>query len=193
MNIIGLTGGIGAGKTSILNLFEKKNINCFNSDLIAKNLLDNDLRLKIQGLFGLDLYIKGKLNRNKLSNIVFNDKKKLSLLNSIVHPEVRKKFEDFIKTNISDNFVVYETALLFELGFYKKCDFIILVIAPHKKRISRIMNRDNLLESEIIKRMNFQWSDDRKANLSNYILKNDNWEKTLSEFDKLFKKLNLSY
>ena len=133
MNIIGLTGGIGAGKTSILNLFEKKNINCFNSDLIAKNLLDNDLRLKIQGLFGLDLYIKGKLNRNKLSNIVFNDKKKLSLLNSIVHPEVRKKFEDFIKTNISDNFVVYETALLFELGFYKKCDFIILVIAPHKK------------------------------------------------------------
>ena len=84
MNIIGLTGGIGAGKTSILNLFEKKNINCFNSDLIAKNLLDNDLRHKIQGLFGLDLYIKGKLNRNKLSKIVFNDKKKLSLLNSIV-------------------------------------------------------------------------------------------------------------
>ena len=193
MKIIGLTGGIGAGKTSVLNLFEKRNINCFNSDLVAKRLLDNDLRDKIQSLFGLDLYIKGKLDRNKLSKIVFNDKNKLSLLNSIVHPEVRKKFEDFVKTNSNDDFVIYETALLFESGFYKKCDFIILVIAPYKKRIVRIIKRDNLLELEIIKRMNFQWSDDRKADLSNYILKNDNWEKTLSEFDKLLKKLNLSY
>ncbi|MBK78085.1 MAG: dephospho-CoA kinase [Flavobacteriaceae bacterium] len=193
MKIVGLTGGIGSGKTSILNLFKKNNIKCFNSDFIAKNLMERDLMEKIKILFGSDIYIKGKLNRKKISKIVFNDKEKLSSLNSIVHPEVRKKFENFIKNNKKDKILVYETALLFETGFYKKCDFTILVIAPFEKRIQRIIKRDKLLESEIIKRMKHQWSDKKKAELSDYIINNDIWENTLFEFNKLFKKLNLAY
>jgi len=190
MKIVGLTGGIGSGKTSILNLFEKKNINCFNSDIIAKRLLNNHLKDKIKTLFGSDIYVRGKLDKKKFSNLVFNDKKKLSLLNSIVHPEVRKKFKDFIKINRKEKFVIYETALLFETGLYKKCDFIVLVIAPFEKRIDRIIKRDNLLKSEIIKRIKFQWSDRKKVNLSDYIINNDNWKDTLLDFNKLFKKLN---
>lgn len=193
MKIVGLTGGIGSGKTSILNLFKKNNIKCFNSDLIAKDLMENDLKDKIKILFGSEIYPKGKLNRRKISDIVFNDREKLSLLNSTVHPEVRKKFKNFIKTNEKDKILVCETALLFETGFYKKCDFTILVIAPFQKRIERIIQRDNLLESEIIKRMEHQWSDKKKANLSDHIINNDNWKDTLLQFDNLFKKLNLYY
>ncbi len=193
MKIVGLTGGIGSGKTSILNLFKKNNIKCFNSDLIAKDLMENDLKDKIKILFGSEIYPKGKLNRKKISDVVFNDKEKLSLLNSTVHPEVRKKFKNFIKTNEKDKILVCETALLFETGFYKKCDFTILVIAPFQKRIERIIQRDNLLESEIIKRMEHQWSDKKKANLSDHIINNDNWKDTLLQFDNLFKKLNLYY
>ena len=193
MKIVGLTGGIGSGKTSILNLFKKNNIKCFNSDLIAKDLMENDLKDKIKILFGSEIYLKGKLNRKKISDIVFNNREKLSLLNSTVHPEVRKKFKNFIKTNEKDKILVCETALLFETGFYKKCDFTILVIAPFQKRIERIIQRDNLLESEIIKRMEHQWSDKKKANLSDHIINNDNWKDTLLQFDNLFKKLNLYY
>ena len=193
MKIVGLTGGIGSGKTSILNLFKKNNIKCFNSDLIAKDLMENDLKDKIKIIFGSEIYPRGKLNRKKISDIVFNDREKLSLLNSTVHPEVRKKFKNFIKTNEKDKILVCETALLFETGFYKKCDFTILVIAPFQKRIERIIQRDNLLESEIIKRMEHQWSDKKKANLSDHIINNDNWKDTLLQFDNLFKKLNLYY
>ena len=124
MNIVCLTGGMGTGKTSILNLFKKKNINCFNSDFIAKNLMDNDLKEEIKTLFGSDIYEKGKLNRKKISKIVFNDIKKLNKLNSIVHPAVRKNFKDFIKNNEKDKFIVYETALLFETGFNRECDIM---------------------------------------------------------------------
>tara|TARA_B100001250_G_scaffold81305_1_gene66916 strand:+ start:1176 stop:1757 length:582 start_codon:yes stop_codon:yes gene_type:complete len=193
MKIVGLTGGIGSGKTSILSLFKKNKINCFNSDLIAKKLMNNDLKDKIKNLFGSNIFKEGKLNTKKFSKIVFNDKEKLSLINSVVHPEVRGKFNDFIKNNKKDKFVVYETALLFETGFYKKCDFIILVIAPFQKRIDRIIKRDNLLKSEIIKRTKYQWPDEKKVELSNYILNNDNWEETLLEFDKLFNNLIKAY
>ena len=193
MKIIGLTGGIGSGKSSILNLFKKKNISCFNTDFIAKQLMDNELKEKIKTLFGTDIYKKGELNRKKISKIVFNDKEKLSLINSLVHPEVRSEFKDFIKKNKKDKFIVYETALLFETGFYEKCDFIILVIAPFQKRIHRIIKRDNLLKSDIIKRINNQWPDEKKVDLSDYILNNDNWKETLLEFDKLFNKLIKAY
>lgn len=193
MKIIGLTGGIGSGKSSILNLFKKKNISCFNTDFIAKQLMDNELKEKIKTLFGTDIYKKGELNRKKISKIVFNDIEKLNKLNSIVHPAVRKNFTDFVKRNKKDKFIIYETALLFETGFNKECDIIILVIAPLKKRIKRIIKRDGLLKSEITRRINHQWSDKKKVDLSDYIINNDNWENTLIEFDKIFNKLNLSY
>ena len=193
MKIIGLTGGIGSGKSSILNLFKKKNISCFNTDFIAKQLMDNELKEKIKTLFGTDIYKKGELNRKKISKIVFNDIEKLNKLNSIVHPAVRKNFTDFVKRNKKDKFIVYETALLFETDFNKECDIIILVIAPLKKRIKRIIKRDGLLKSEITRRINHQWSDEKKVDLSDYIINNDNWRNTLIEFDKIFNKLNLSY
>ena len=193
MNIVGLTGGMGTGKTSILNLFKKKNINCFNSDFIAKNLMENDLKEEIKTLFGSDIYEKGKLNRKKISKIVFNDIKKLNKLNSIVHPAVRKNFRDFIKNNEKDKFIVYETALLFETGFNRECDIIILIVSPFKKRIERIMKRDGLLKSEIIRRIDHQLPDKKKVDLSDYIIENDNWKNTLIEFENVFKKLNLSY
>ena len=114
-------------------------------------------------------------------------------MNSIVHPAVRKNFRDFVKSNKKDKFIVYETALLFETNFNKECDIIILVIAPLKKRIRRIIKRDGLLKSEITKRIHHQRSDEKKAGLSDYIINNDNLRNTLIEFDKIFGKLNLSY
>ena len=95
--------------------------------------------------------------------------------------------------NKKDKFIVYETAIFYETGFNKECDVIILVIAPLKKRIKRIIKRDGLLKSEITRRINHQWSDEKKVDLSDYIINNDNWGNTLIEFDKIFNKLNLSY
>jgi len=187
MKVIGLTGGIGSGKTLILKEFEKKGIPCYSADKKAKYLMQNNLKLKseIKSFFGSAIFEKEQLLTKNIAKIVFNDVEKLKKLNSLVHPFVSNDFEIW-KDNQKKNFVMKEAAILFESGAYKKCDIIILVVAPKKERIKRIMERDGSSEKEVLNRMNNQWEDSEKMKLADYVIENIKWENTLEKIEKVY-------
>jgi len=173
MKIIGLTGGIGSGKTTISKEFIDNSIKVYNSDDRAKFLMNNSKKVKNKLLnsFGSETYLNGYLNRPYLSNLIFSDSKSLNLINSIVHPEVKIDFMNW-KTFIKEKYIIYESALIFETGSYKLNDFNILVTSELDSRINRVMLRDNLDKSIVIKKINSQWKDEKKIPLADYVFLN---------------------
>lgn len=191
---IGITGGIGSGKTIIAHVFEILGVPVFYSDAVAKNLLSQDKNVKHQiiNIFGEALLSdKNEIDKNLLSKIVFSDKEKLAKLNSIIHPEVKKVFENWLKeqTKTNTKYILKEAALLFEAGTYKELDKIITVIAPKDLRIKWVMKRDNITAEAIIKRMENQWTDDEKIKLSDFIIQNDDKTLLLPQILKIHNKL----
>ena len=191
MIIIGLTGGIGSGKSTILNYLKNNGYPCFESDKVGKKLLEDELRDSIIKLFGKEIYNpKGILNSRALSKKIFSDPKLLKNLNDIVHPAVHKAFVKFKKKHENFPIVIKEAAILIESGSYKSCDFIILVKAPRNERIKRILARDNVNESDVIERMNNQWEDKKKEKYADYVIENISLDKTFENIKILIKKLN---
>lgn len=173
--IIGLTGGIGSGKSTIAKYIEQLGVPVYIADLEAKKILDSEaVTGKIIDVFGKDIVENGKIDRKKLSNIVFRQPEKLQILNSIIHPEVAVHFKNWVDKNQDASIVVKEAAILFESGSYKDCDKIILVTAPKEIRIQRVMKRDKLSRESIESRMANQWSEERKEALSDFIIVNEN-------------------
>ena len=190
MKVIGLTGGIGSGKTTILKWFETQNIPCFESDAVAKTLLNSSLKSRISKIFGNNIYnSSGILNRKKLAARVFNNPKELAKLNVIVHPAVENAFEDFKKKHKEDSIIIKEAAILFESGGYKNCDAIILVIASEESRIQRVLKRDKIKKKDIETRIRLQWSDDKKKVLSDYLIQNENFQTALDQANKILNSL----
>ena len=187
---IGLTGGIGSGKTKVSKIFSEKGFKIFNSDEIAKMIIRNDNSVKnsIINFFGANSYIGENLNSKYISEIVYNEKDKLNYLNSIVHPKVFYQFEKFMKSNLNSKILV-ESAILFESNFYKMLDDIILLISPKADRISRIIKRDNIDKSEIEKIMSVQWSDKKKISLATYVIENINFAETSMQILSLISKI----
>jgi dephospho-CoA kinase len=173
MKIIGLTGGIGSGKTTVLNLFQELGASVFIADLEAKNLMNTDPELiqNIKNLFGKKSYVKGELNRQFISNIVFKDEEQLKSLNALVHPKVRKYFLHFVEITKA-KIIIYESAILFESGSDKICDFIITVTANFNDRIERIVKRDGISKEQILERMKHQLNDEAKIKQSNFVINN---------------------
>lgn len=174
--VVGLTGGIGSGKTTVLEHFKRiGNIAIYNADIEAKKLMtiSSTIKEKIINHFGQESYINDELNRPYIANKVFSNKLELNALNSIVHPEVYKHLKLFIEANQSKDYVIYENAILFENKSDTFCDFIISVYASKRVRIMRVVKRDNVSESEVQKRMDNQWNDQKKLLLSNYIIDNN--------------------
>ena len=191
MIIVGLTGGIGSGKSTILNYFRDHGYPCFESDEVGKKLLQVDLKETVLNLFGEELYDeKGILDRKALSKKVFSDSKLLETLNDIVHPAVNETFEKFKKKHRDFPIIVKEAAILIESGSYKSCDVIVLVKAPKDERIKRIVVRDSVNESEVIARINNQWEDKKKEKYADYVIENISLEKTYGQVKTLIKKLN---
>jgi len=190
MKIVGLTGGIGSGKSAVLAVFSSLGIPCFQSDIRAKKLMQEDPELirKIKSLFGDDIYLGEKLDRNKLSDLVFDDKAKLNSLMDIVHPRVKRDFEFFL-TKQNAEYVIKEAAILFETGGEKDCDVTLLVTAPKKLRIQRVIKRDNINSEQIKSRMSHQWTDEKKLPLADYVINNIDWDKTLKRIEEIHKKL----
>ncbi len=191
MIIIGLTGGIGSGKSTILNYLKNNGYPCFESDKVAKKLLEGELKDSIIKLFGKEIYNpKGILNSRVLSKKVFSDSKLLKNLNDIVHPAVHKAFLKF--KNKYENFpiIIKEAAILIESGSYKSCDFIVLVKAPRNERIKRIVARDAVNEPDVIERINNQWEDKKKEKYADYVIENINLDKTFEKVKILIEKLN---
>jgi dephospho-CoA kinase len=183
--VIGLTGGIGAGKSYLAEkLIEKYPV--YNSDYWAKILINQDFELKkaIQLNFGLQSYNKDGLDREYLAQVVFNNPKQLSKLNSIVHPAVRRHCDKWCSENQAD-FVFVEAAILFETGRYKDFDYNILVTASEETRIKRIQERDGLKPTEIKKRFANQWSFEKKKDLADFVFFNENTS-FKSELERLY-------
>ena len=187
---VGLTGGIGSGKTTVSKVFADKNFKIFNSDDIAKNIIKTDIEIKksIINIFGSKSFNGSDYNSIYISEVIFSDPKKLDLLNSIVHPKVFEKFKKFVKKNLKSKILV-ESAILFESNFYKLMDYNILLKSPKIERINRIINRDNLSRKMIEKIMNVQWSDKKKINLATFVIENINISKTKTEILSLINKI----
>lgn len=173
---IGITGGIGSGKTTVCKVFELLGVPVFYADLVAKSIMQTDLQLKNEILiaFGPQSYsIDGLLNRPYISSIVFKDELQLNKLNSIVHPAVFRAFDNWIATHSDAPYVLKEAALLFESESHKMCDLSILVISPEATRIRRVIARDHISKDEIMLRMKRQFTDEQKMKLTDHVLIND--------------------
>ena len=171
---IGITGGIGSGKTFICKLFEALGIPVYNADEEAKRLMNTDIRIKekLIAQFGEATYKDGLLDRAFLADMAFSDKDKLELLNSIVHPIVIQEAKDWAERQTT-RYSLKEAALLFESGSYKELDYTILVTAPMDIRIQRVIERDGATEQQVRERINKQLSDEEKLQLADFVIVND--------------------
>ena len=177
MKIVGLTGGIGSGKSTVLNLFKGCGVKTFSADLSAKKLVNSDIILinLIKDSFGNDIYKNNILDSKKLSSIVFNNPNKLKTLNSIIHPAVASDFKDFLDMN-KDHYIIKEAAIIFETKSENNYDKIILVRAPLESRIERVMNRDKVSKKEVMKRIDNQLDESSIIDKCDYIIDNYNEE-----------------
>ena len=177
MKIIGLTGGIGSGKSTVLELFKILGVKTYSADESAKKLVNTDPYLinLIKSSFGENIYDKGQLNSKKLSDIVFEDKEKLKLLNSIIHPAVAKDFKLFLNSN-NEDYIVKEAAIIFETKSENNYDKIILIQSPLEIRIERVINRDNISRKEVMKRINNQLDENLIIDKCDYVISNENKE-----------------
>ena len=184
--VIGLTGGIGSGKSTIAKDFATLGIAVFNSDEQAKVLIANDAQVKkrIIAAFGEEAYQNGEYNRAYIAQIVFNNSEKLAILNGIVHPALAKYFKQWAKKQTSP-YVLKEAAILFESGSYKDCDYIITVTAPEEVCIARVMARDHCTETQVRARMTQQWSDAQRIALSNAVIENINLESAKEQVKRI--------
>ena len=188
--IIGLTGGIGSGKSRIANRFAEHGVPCYIADDRAKELMNSNLNLRnaILDNFGPKSYQDGKLNRLFISDLVFKDMDSLARLNALVHPVVAKDFTKWLHLQDA-SYVIKEAAILFESGGANQCDEVILVTAPIRTRIERVLARDHSSEEEIKNRMSKQWLDENKIPLADYHIENIKWDDTLTKIEVLHQKL----
>jgi dephospho-CoA kinase len=190
--IIGLTGGIGSGKTTVANYFMAAGIPVYIADDEARKIMQSDeISAEIKKTFGDIVFDNGILNRGKLSEIVFNDAEKLKLLNAIIHPAVKKHFGSWISNHKKAPYLIYEAAILFESGSYKDYDSIITVIAPFELRIQRVIQRDKTTRENVLRRVNMQWSDDQRIEKSDFVIENSTTEIAQSAVDRILKILNI--
>ncbi len=192
---VGITGGIGSGKSTITSLFHDLGVPIYNSDERAKWLLSNDVDLmdQIKILFGQESYSNNKLNRAHIANIVFQDNYMLKQLNAIVHPLVKIDFENWLLLQKKEPLVIKEAAILIESGAYKELDVLIVVLADKKTRIKRVINRDNVSKEDVEKRMETQISDSERLKFANFSVDNNTDQSNLKmQVGELYKQL-LSY
>jgi dephospho-CoA kinase len=190
--IIGLTGGIGSGKTTVANHFRVAGIPVYIADDEARKIMQSDeINAEIKKNFGDTVFDNGILNREKLSGIVFNDPEKLKLLNAIIHPAVKKHFSSWILNHKNTPYIIYEAAILFESGSYKDCDIIITVTAPLESRIQRVIQRDRTTRENVLSRINMQWNDEKRIEKSDFVIEHDTTDIAKSAVDKILKILKI--
>ena len=195
MKIIGLTGGIGSGKSSVLEIFKKIGISTYNADESAKELISSDKEIifSIKQLFGEDIYNENELNSKLVSKIVFNDKEKLKSLNSIIHPAVALDFNKFCLKHRNEGYIVKEAAIIFETKTENLFNKIIYVKAPEEIRIDRVMQRDNLSRDDVLNRIQNQINETSIIDKCDFVIDNINYnelEQKVLEIHNTLKNLN---
>lgn len=188
---VGITGGIGSGKSTVCKIFKLLGIAVFEADIVAKKLIDSNIEIRnyLIQLFGNNIYeSNNKLNKKMLADLIFNDESLLEKVNNIVHPAVRNEFVIWHQKQNS-KYVIHEAAILFESGFYKMMDFNILVSAPKQTRIDRVVKRDKIQPEMVELRIKKQWNDEEKLKLANIELVNDNKHLLIPQILEIDKKL----
>jgi len=183
---IGLTGGIGSGKSTIAKIFELLGVPVYYADAASKRLYqtNKELATSIKSHFGEDMYEGDQLNRTKLASIVFGNEEKLQLLNNLVHPPTIKDAEDWMAQQTTP-YVIKEAALLFESGSVSELDYVIGVYAPKHIRLKRVMDRDHTTREEVLNRMKRQIDEDIKMRLCDFVIKNDEQELVIPQVMQL--------
>ncbi|MGM0934776.1 MAG: dephospho-CoA kinase [Bacteroidota bacterium] len=186
MMVVGLTGGIGSGKTTVANFFRELGIPVYIADEAGKRLMlsSEEIKKEVRELFGEQAYPGDEPDRKYIASQVFNDSEKLEALNNIIHPAVAADFQRWLSRQDAP-YIIYEAAILFESGGNEKCDRTILVTAPHDEKIKRLQFRDNSEIEEIEARMANQWSDEKKLKLADFQIKNTDLALTKSQVEEL--------
>jgi dephospho-CoA kinase len=184
MIVVGLTGGIGSGKTTVAKLFEGLGIPVYIADEEAKKLMVTSkvIKRKLVQLFGNEAYINNQLNKPSIAKIIFNDTSYLQKMNAIVHPSVANHFNKWLLKQTAP-YSIKEVAILFENDGYKHCDFVITVTAPKDLRIERVLKRDNTTKDSIEAIIKNQWTDEQKVKLSQFVITNIELENTKKQVE----------
>lgn len=190
MKIIGITGGIGSGKSTICKVFESLGIPVFNADEVAKSIYDVDAETfsRVREVFGDEVITNGKVNRTELAKRVFDHRDELAKLNAIVHPLVRKHFKEWMSKQTAP-YVLREAAILIESGSHVDCDKIILVSAEEETRIQRVMQRNKISEQEVRSRIANQWTDEQRRPFCHYEIRNDQDQLVLGDIYRIHQEL----
>lgn len=192
--IIGLTGGIGSGKSTVAKYIAEKGIPVYIADDEAKKIMnDENVIEEIVSVFGNQVLNEdGKIDRKKLASIVFKTKSKLKKLNTIIHPKVKQHFSNWLLKYSDKKFIIKEVAILFETKGNLQCDKVILVTAPLNIRIERTMKRDGVAKEAILERINNQMPEEEKVKLADYVVENIDLQHTFKQVDELLKLINNS-
>lgn len=187
---LGVTGGIGSGKTSVCKVFNILGIPVFSADDEAKTIMetDEDLRSKVNFIAGKEMYSNGSLDRVELARLIFNDEKLLEKINNVVHPVIFEKFNRWVNSQSAD-YVILEAAILFESGATVLVDRIVTVVAPVEERIERVMRRNNLSRDQVMERIRNQSTDEEKVRRSDYVINNSDNEMILPAIIKIHRDL----
>lgn len=189
--VIGLTGGIGSGKSTVARMFSELGVQVYYADDEARNIFfEPDVVQELITVFGNGILTDGKPDRSKVASIVFTNKDKLAELNAIIHPRVKQHFKQWLLQHSHEKFVLREAAILFESGSYTQSDAVILVTSPIEIRINRVMARDGISREQVLQRMQNQWTDEEKAKLSQYTITNISLDDTRGQVVELFNFLN---
>ena len=190
---IGITGGIGSGKSEVCLYFNQLNIASINADEIAKNVIhvDKSIQNQLREKFGDNIFISKKLNTNQLASIVFTDKKKLAILNSIIHPKTIEeiKKEIFLLSEKKHTYILIESAIIFENNLQNMFDYTLLVTSNLDLRIERIKLKTNLREEDILKRIKMQMNEESKKKISDFIIENNETKLELKQKVTFFHKI----
>ena len=189
MKVVGITGGIGSGKSVVSKILETMEIPVYNSDAEAKKIMESSLfvREKLSKKFGNQLYFTGKLNKTLLAELIFNHSEYLTFVNSVIHPEVYKDFLEWKQKYVSFPILGIESAILFESGFDKYVDLSITVSAPLELRIKRLQKRESLDETTILNRIKNQMSEEERISKADYIIVNDDIQPVIPQVESILK------
>jgi dephospho-CoA kinase len=187
MTEVGLTGNIGSGKTTVCRIFESLGVPVFYSDLEAKRLyLREDVQQKIQIEFGEKVFNnRGEVDFKKLATVIFSNKESLDFINNLIHPLVFENYRNWVKQNSRYPYLIHESAILFEHQLEKRFDKTIVVYSPQKLRVQRVMERDSVQESEVLKRISNQMKDEDKNRLADLLVTNDGIQMLIPQVMKI--------
>lgn len=192
---LGVTGGIGSGKSVVCDVFRLHDIPVFDADREAKKLNDTSpvIREKLINNFGPDLYQGNKLDRKKLANLIFNNAENLRITNAIIHPELAKYFEKWVDQRKHHAVIAIDAAVLYEAEFQSLLDKTIVVMAPLETRIERAAKRDRLSKEQITARANSQMNDEEKVGLADFIIHNDGRHSLLEQVAQILQDVSTLY